>query len=512
MATRKRFFTRHPLVVGVRVRVPDGWERMVTVDVSRRGLFLRTENPIALARIAQMEIELPTGQTLEAMGHVRRSVTEVGESGIWPGMGIEFFVMSKDAQDAWDRFVIEQKRRGALRLEESNDLPLPPRAVPVHERASSPDGLFRLTGMPPDQGAGSSSPDFFDTGRLEDAAPAQDGAEQDAGGLPTLAPMLFPSDDRPPTLPTDALEPLDDEPAAAEPAVPDDPFEAEADTQRLKAAQMPIAKPVHSQLEAARADADAVAPSDVGGIEALVQDDEEPEVPEDVAAAETLVTGDVPISDHLRQLIEAARDSASATNAKNIAHITVQPSGAARLQEFVERKIRGANVFMRTSVGCEEGQPVHVTVVHPDTDAEHIIAGTVKKVLGRGSTPGVLIRFEAADADERALLQTFVVTGELDVAAPPKDRGELDELRQQADSAPLSLVAQRELGWGLLRLAEKPADAIDQFLQALAVDGGDARTHDGLAMAYALNGDMPKAYAFIRSSHELREMAREQRV
>lgn len=94
MTVKKRFFTRHPIALRVRVRTPSGWTEMTTLDVSRRGVFVRTDEPLDERRIAQLRISMPSGKEVDAMGHVRRAVRE-DRDGI-SGMGIEFFVMSKE--------------------------------------------------------------------------------------------------------------------------------------------------------------------------------------------------------------------------------------------------------------------------------------------------------------------------------------------------------------------------------------------------------------------------------
>lgn len=463
MASRKRFFTRHPIVVGVRVRVPDGWARMVTVDVSRRGLFLRTEDPIAIGRIAQMEIELPSGQTLEAMGHVRRSLRERDESGIGPGMGIEFFVMSKDAQDGWDRFVIDQKRLGAARLEESDDLPLQPRGVP----SEPPENLIRLTGLPPDQDAGSSQP-FFLAGDDDDSDDPTAGLELDITQ-------------------DDASIPLPPAGDSGESEQPDDA----ADAADEKAENATLLKELPTDTASGRPPSIFAAKA-TQRFEARELDD-----------ARATISGEVELSDDVRELIEAARDDAAETEAAKVAYITVQPSSQVRLAEFVERKYRGSNVFLRTEVACHEGQVVEVTLVHPDTDAEFVIVGEVKRVLETGSTPGVLLRFSRPEPDERAQLQHFVVTGDPAIVSAPIQSEDLERFQQLADAAPTDLDAQLELAWAHLRLAEDAESAILAFLTALTLDGGNLEVHQGLAIAYGLAGDVMKSYAFIRSAYDL---------
>ena len=98
MSIRQRYYTRHQISLDVSVREQRGWVHYKTVDVSRRGVFLRCESPSPLNRLVQMRVEMPTGVVLDVMGRVRRSLQSRVEGPVGPGMGIEFFVMSPAQQ------------------------------------------------------------------------------------------------------------------------------------------------------------------------------------------------------------------------------------------------------------------------------------------------------------------------------------------------------------------------------------------------------------------------------
>ncbi len=110
--TKKRLFTRHPIMLEVTVRDGDAWTKLVTADISRRGVYLCTERPAALNRIVQLRMALPDGGRIEVMGRVRRTAKDKTEDPLGAGMGIEFFALSDKDRDLWDEYIFEQRRRG----------------------------------------------------------------------------------------------------------------------------------------------------------------------------------------------------------------------------------------------------------------------------------------------------------------------------------------------------------------------------------------------------------------
>jgi|GEM_PF-2706145 len=453
MVARKRFFTRHPIILKVRVRSPSGWIETVSDDVSRRGLFLRTLEPIPVGRIAQLEILLPNGHKLEAMGHVRRSVSEASETDPIPGMGIEFFVMSREAQDAWDRFVIEKKRAGASRLEETDEMPRGHRAVPTP--------LPGITDH--DETSESGLPSFLRESGEEPAS----AAIQAANGAEAWDAHVQDDDDDGQSEPVapEAVEPAITTPTPA-PASPTLMRDTLADSHGRK-----IPEELARVIEAAR---DAAAE-----IESLEQEADGPVV------APTAASGgpsDAPTRDTL---------------------ITVQPSTSGRLSHFIDRKMRGSNVFLRTMVQCDVGQRVSLAIVHPETDIELMIDGHVRKLISGDAVRGVLLGFESPNPDERARLQHFVVTGQPTVSDKAAPSLQLKELEDAAGRNPDSADAYRDLGFGLLTISELPDRAVAAFLEALTLDGTNLQTHYGLAVAYALAGDGIKSYAFLRSARSI---------
>jgi len=64
----------------------------VAVNVSRGGAFLLTEDPVSAGRRVLLELELPTGESVEAVGRVAwtRRLMKPGGAPAETGLGIEF--------------------------------------------------------------------------------------------------------------------------------------------------------------------------------------------------------------------------------------------------------------------------------------------------------------------------------------------------------------------------------------------------------------------------------------
>ena len=60
--------------------------------------------------------------------------------------------------------------------------------------------------------------------------------------------------------------------------------------------------------------------------------------------------------------------------------------------------------------------------------------------------------------------------------------------------------------WTLLAESDNAAEAVEAFQRALMLDPEQVEIHRGLALAYALAGDHAKAFAFVRSAHQLEQV------
>jgi Tfp pilus assembly protein PilZ len=73
-----------------------------TQDVSFNGILVRTDTPLPLRGLVRLRFTLPSeGDQLEVMGMVARSAT----AGASPGAGIQFYGLSLEHRQRWNRFI-----------------------------------------------------------------------------------------------------------------------------------------------------------------------------------------------------------------------------------------------------------------------------------------------------------------------------------------------------------------------------------------------------------------------
>ena len=150
MGKKDRRFPRYALELPVVLKDKRITIDMVTGDVSRHGVFLRTDNPKPTRQLVQLTITLPDEGTVEAMGVVARAVTPEDEAKSGPGMGIDFFALSSSAKNVWDGFILGMKDETPedARLEGAGGEPEAPEAdgdepldaAPVDDDGADGDG------------------------------------------------------------------------------------------------------------------------------------------------------------------------------------------------------------------------------------------------------------------------------------------------------------------------------------------------------------------------------------
>lgn len=82
---------------------------VTTADVSRHGAFLRTTEHLPLRQLVQVRFRCPGVGDVEAMCMVARLVGADHPRG--PGAGVDMFALSKEAKNAWERFIAELRAR-----------------------------------------------------------------------------------------------------------------------------------------------------------------------------------------------------------------------------------------------------------------------------------------------------------------------------------------------------------------------------------------------------------------
>jgi len=148
MSENRRRTDRQLVTMRVALRRRGELEWLQTLDVSRLGAFIRTDNARALRELLQLSFHLPNGLVIEGMCMVTRSLPVGTPFPPGPGMGVEFFSVEREQKTQWETFV-----RNAQILQDAQALtpvplvlgtvipqppPLPPPAPPAPVRRNQP--------------------------------------------------------------------------------------------------------------------------------------------------------------------------------------------------------------------------------------------------------------------------------------------------------------------------------------------------------------------------------------
>ena len=113
-ASEQRRFKRIDVTVPVLVRLKSANIELVTGNISRHGVFMRTDNPLPDRQLVKMRFTIPGSIALEVVGMVARRVLPGSSGPSGPGMGVDFFSIGKDDKKVWDRFCMELERKPEL--------------------------------------------------------------------------------------------------------------------------------------------------------------------------------------------------------------------------------------------------------------------------------------------------------------------------------------------------------------------------------------------------------------
>ena len=106
----RRRQTRVPVQIQITVKAGHFGTALLTGDLNRGGLFIRTDDPRRLRQLVELEIDLHDGlepiNTLAVVRH-RISAAEAREYGRIPGMGVQFYGMSNKTRKRWERFTLK---------------------------------------------------------------------------------------------------------------------------------------------------------------------------------------------------------------------------------------------------------------------------------------------------------------------------------------------------------------------------------------------------------------------
>lgn len=94
---------RYEIAIPVTLLSPRGDVALRTVDVSHRGMFLRTDEPPGKLQLLRVRIALPTTARELVVNVVAMYVSRGGPRG--NGVGVSFFALNGDARNDWERFI-----------------------------------------------------------------------------------------------------------------------------------------------------------------------------------------------------------------------------------------------------------------------------------------------------------------------------------------------------------------------------------------------------------------------
>lgn len=435
MGRDRRRFPRYDVAIKVIVRKKNGDIHLVTGDVSRHGAFIKYETPVPVRQLVQVRFRLPDGEC-DAMCMVARWLGP--ETARGPGMGVDFFALSKDAKTLWERFIYELRQRdtGAgfqpitqgsmsapsiahgVALPSTHGLPLP--HVPVPLPPEEPE-VIGANGVPSWM-----SPNSV-TGEVRSRASASN--------------VSYPPS--PPPLPGQQLI-VGPAPASAV-AAPTWP---------------PQLAPASTSTSAKRS-AVAVALED-----------------EDLPVISGKDEGDI---------------------------VMMRFPDRDQLRGFVANEVERGGMFLRSPLVKEVGEKVDVLLVHPETEEEFRLDGTVVRrvVTGPQEARGLGIFFRALSKAQTAQLNDFVESGiEVIELGKPITQRQI-ELEAAVAKEPDSAEALEQLGTYLLDEEGDLGGALTALTRALVLGPSQVSIHASLARAYRRIGDPVKVRSHERCAEAL---------
>jgi len=388
----KRRVPRYSVSLPVRIRLKRSTVEMLTSEVSRHGVFVRSDDPIPVRHLVQLTLTLPDSKIVEVMGMVARIVRPGEDEPSGPGMGIDFFAMSAAAKTHWAEFIY-RLRQEALELEQR-----------IEAEESSESG------------------------------PEPQLPEATGTGLAGTGLLVNPDD-----------------------------------------ADIPGLAEIFEEIPEA----------------VIIPDGRDEEVPPALIVGD----GDEPIPP------EPVRRRAPRYTAAFLVRLKDQNL----LKTFYTTDISTGGMFLKTPLLKRAGDVVELYLVHPETDQEFKLSGTVKRVVSEAAVTeqGLGIELDPLDDDLRWTLINFIETGV--GAFEPSEAPEkqmLEILRSAIELAPDHPRAHAALAERLLEDHEDAEGAIEAYENALDLDPDFLPAHRGLRIAYGMLGDAE------RVQHHLREVKR----
>jgi hypothetical protein len=429
----RRRFPRYDVAVKVIVRKKTGDIQLVTADVSRHGAFIKSDTPVPIRQLVQVRFRLPEGEC-DAMCMVARWLGPDSPRG--SGMGVDFFALSKDAKNLWERFIQELRARDAGQ-------PFQPMSTGSFTSAPS---IATGVALPSTHGVPLPPP------------PSEPESIGD-NGLPS---WMSPS------------------------TVTGQPH-----TRRNSNSYPPSPPPLPGQtLVAGPAPSSALAP---------------PTWPPQLAQASTPLHEIAPLGAR-RPPPPPNDDDLPVVSGKDEGDIVMMRfPDRDQLRGFVANEVERGGMFLKTPLIKEVGEKVDVLLVHPETEEEFRLDGTVVRrlITGPAEARGLGIFFRALSPEQNAQLAEFVESGieVVELGSPISQRQV--ELEAAVAREPDSAEALEQLGSYLLDEEGDLGGALTALTRALVLGPSQVSIHASLARAYRRIGDPVKVRSHERCAEAL---------
>lgn len=462
---KKRYLTRHPVVLRVQVRMREGWRDGVVFDASRGGIFLQIDPVVPQASIVQLRIGLPNGHVIDAMAEVRSSIPDASIDPRGPGIGVRFMTMSASDKRQWEHFL---PRPGTK----------PPEAAV--QAASYIDGVIPSVTL--------------EEGQVPGLAAAVAAAKK--GHVPPLAkaPLAPPAPATvPPTTPAPAmskptLQP--NPPARVRKGASMTRKELGAAIKEVVATRVRLQRQGRGAQRQLKARPWAAKPK-------AEQQSEQTKTPVAVGPSSQAAGRPAPA---------AAEPKPKRPTESELDHnqewLTLRyvPADVATLRNFVDNCLKEGEAFIPTESPARINQPFGLSITHPGSGEKLRVFGRVSEVVDDDQGKGVVLVFTASNDTSDETLDRFVGDRDVKMQRRRRHAATMTRLKRTMQEAPQSCAATVAMAWFHLLDDRDEEKAIAVFMDALALEPTNAEIYNGLALAHALAGNAARAVLFAKSA------------
>lgn len=109
MGKSSRRDPRVNIALRVKMSTPTGYQTFKTKNISYRGIFIISDEPLPLRRLARLIVQTDHGSELEVLGMVahRINASDAAERNISPGMGVQIYPVGSANNDVWRDFITD---------------------------------------------------------------------------------------------------------------------------------------------------------------------------------------------------------------------------------------------------------------------------------------------------------------------------------------------------------------------------------------------------------------------